>query len=73
MRPTPNPIHKSGTRNVFCPYYDECLDHAIKHRWKYWKCSECPHKLTQLSLGHVRTIHDWSPFYEYPLRSSEIV
>lgn len=73
MRPTPNPIHKSGTRNVFCPYYDECLDHAIEHRWKYWKCSECPHKLTQLSLGHVRTIHDWSPFYEYPLRSSEIV
>jgi len=72
MRPTPNPIHKSGTRNVFCPYYDECLDHAVERRWKYWKCSECPNKLRQLSPGHVRTIHDWSPYHEFPLRLSEM-
>ncbi len=71
MRPRSNPIHKSGTRNVFCAYYDECLDYAVERRWKFWSCSECPHKLRHLSLGHVRTTHDWSPFHEYPLRVNE--
>jgi hypothetical protein len=37
----PNPSHKNGVRNVFCPYYRECLDYAITKTWDYWACLEC--------------------------------
>ena len=73
MKSKPNPIHKSGTRNVFCPYYEECLDHAVERRWKYWNCTGCPHKLNKISLGYVRTVTDPNPFYELPLRLNEVV
>jgi len=39
-----NPVHRTGMRNVFCPYYDDCLDHAVDKCWRDWDCSECEHK-----------------------------
>ncbi|MBW1739646.1 MAG: hypothetical protein JRJ42_00765 [Deltaproteobacteria bacterium] len=69
MKSRPNPIHKSGTRNVFCPYYEKCLDHAVERRWRYWKCSECPHKLRQQPLSHNVTIHAPNPCYELPWKT----
>jgi len=38
------PIYTKGSRNVFCPYYSDCLDHAIKNSWEYWSCSDCQQK-----------------------------
>jgi hypothetical protein len=40
-----NPLRRNGTRNVFCPFYDDCLDDAIKGSWQDWDCNDCPHKL----------------------------
>ena len=39
-----NPVHTKGNRNVFCPFYKDCLNHAAKHYWGYWACLECRHK-----------------------------
>jgi hypothetical protein len=40
---TMSPYESQGERNVFCPYYSECLDMVIKKSWMYWSCSECEH------------------------------
>ena len=44
-----NPIPESGERNVYCPFYSNCLDLAVRYGWESWGCAECPHKLTRSS------------------------
>ena len=39
-----NPVHTEGDRNVFCPYYSNCLDYAVELHWQYWACLDCQHK-----------------------------
>jgi len=39
-----NPVPVNGERNIFCPHYCDCLDHASKNHWEYWACQDCPHK-----------------------------
>lgn len=36
-----NPICEKGRRNVFCPYYRDCLNLASKQNWHYWSCRKC--------------------------------
>ena len=45
------PVQSKGYRNVFCPYYRNCLDHASKRHWEYWTCSDCRHKHLQESIA----------------------
>jgi len=42
-----SPVHIKGYRNICCPYYGTCLDHAAKNHWKYWACLECRHSRKQ--------------------------
>lgn len=28
-------------RNLFCSYYDGCLDEAVKKGWNSWACTRC--------------------------------
>ncbi len=30
-----------GHRNLFCSYYDACLDEAVKKGWNSWTCARC--------------------------------
>ena len=30
-----------GHRNLFCGYYDACLDEAVKRCWNSWTCVRC--------------------------------
>lgn len=30
-----------GHRNLFCSYYDACLDEAVKKGWNSWTCVRC--------------------------------
>ena len=39
-----NPIYKKGSRNIFCPYYRECLNSAALKAWDYWTCFDCHYK-----------------------------
>jgi hypothetical protein len=41
------PISKRGERNIYCPYYKDCLDYAVECSWPSWNCSLCPHKAMQ--------------------------
>jgi hypothetical protein len=44
MQPHSNPLHVQGEKNVFCPYYGECLDYACENNWEYWACLDCEHR-----------------------------
>jgi hypothetical protein len=44
MELNPNPICKKGERNIYCPFYSDCLDHAVNQFWRYWSCFQCPYK-----------------------------
>jgi hypothetical protein len=35
------PGPKRGERNIFCPYYSECLNYAVKKAWVHWTCLQC--------------------------------
>lgn len=48
-----NPICAEGYKNIFCPYYSDCLDHAVEHWWDYWACLECQHKNKQVPVTYV--------------------
>jgi len=43
----PRPLHQFGTKNIFCPRYEECLNHAAKNDWEYWNCSVCAYRQRQ--------------------------
>jgi hypothetical protein len=30
-----------GQRNLFCQFYDGCLDEAVKRGWNSWTCVRC--------------------------------
>jgi hypothetical protein len=30
-----------GHRNLFCNFYDSCLDEAVKQGWNSWTCTRC--------------------------------
>ena len=30
-----------GHRNLFCSFYDACLDEAVKQGWSSWTCTRC--------------------------------
>ncbi len=62
-----NPTRKSGTRNIYCPYYDNCLDYSAKRNWQHWDCSQCSHKRAKKPIidDHVM-VKDSSPCYELP-------
>jgi hypothetical protein len=68
MEHSTNPIHRLGNKNIHCPYYEECLDHAVERRWKYWSCSKCSHKATRQKLSEVPTAHDPGDYYHVPSR-----
>jgi hypothetical protein len=48
-KPTPSeltaPINPDrgveGHRNLFCGFYDSCLDEAVKKAWNSWTCTRC--------------------------------
>jgi hypothetical protein len=41
----PTPINPDrgveGHRNLFCTFYDACLDEAVKKGWNSWTCTRC--------------------------------
>ncbi len=40
-----NPINPErgveGHRNLFCGFYDGCLDEAVRRGWNSWSCTRC--------------------------------
>jgi len=56
MNQVGKPLQRKGERNVFCPLYKGCLDHAVRESWPYWACGNCRHKLDQGARPEMRMI-----------------
>lgn len=64
MEQNKSPLHSLGYRNVFCPYYGDCLDQAAKHHWQYWSCLECEYKHKQEPVtGSLLSAEGDYPYY----------
>lgn len=61
-----NPIQRRGERNIHCPHYNDCLDHAAKSFWQHFSCSECPNRSVRRSI--TNSFDD----VNYPVTSYEI-
>jgi len=61
-----NPISESGERNIYCPFYNDCLDYAVSGSWQAWNCSQCPHKLIKQSIAEY-VLDSADSFYDLPL------
>ena len=60
-----NPVQNNGDRNLFCPYYGDCLDYAITELWNDWDCGECQHKMRQDGRQVVQFSNNYTiPYYE---------
>ena len=45
-----------GHRNLFCGFYDSCLDEAVMRGWNSWSCSRCElHNLQPKVEGGVES------------------
>ncbi|MBW1980899.1 MAG: hypothetical protein JRJ12_06725 [Deltaproteobacteria bacterium] len=49
-REKPRPVNRKGLRMLDCPFYQECLSHAVSQDWQVWNCEECPY----VSLSEIR-------------------
>lgn len=58
-----NPIYKKGERNIFCPHYRSCLDHAIHKSWEFWACLECRHQMDTQSFEDFSFTHSEQILY----------
>lgn len=58
-----NPTPKKGERNVFCPYYDHCLDEAVARAWNTWHCSKCPYIATGPQITEDAVFTDCASLY----------
>lgn len=38
------PVEREGERNIWCQYYEECLDYVANEFWGCWDCSSCKHR-----------------------------
>jgi hypothetical protein len=41
MKIRTNPTPRRGKRNIFCPFYSDCLSEVIRKQWSRWNCAKC--------------------------------
>lgn len=66
MEARPKQVDKSGDKNICCPFYRNCLDHAAKRYWQNWDCSECPYKLRKRPIEADHIAGGSGPYCELP-------
>jgi hypothetical protein len=59
-----NPKNKDGERNIYCPFYRDCLDLVIKKSWEYWACSNCRHRKQKVDFfDSLPSMDNGMPYY----------
>lgn len=61
-----NPTPKRGDRNIYCPFYSECLDYAVEYSWQSWNCSHCAHNETRALPEWECEMHSNEPGDDMP-------
>ena len=73
MKPRPKAALRSHKKNIYCPFYRNCLDHAAKRHWKSWDCSRCPHKSKKTKGDAAGVPGTGSDVFEVPGRIARTI
>jgi len=66
MNHNENPVRTRGHKNVFCPYYGNCLDYAVELHWEYWTCLHCQHNQNETFVEDALLLaRDTDPYYSF--------
>ncbi len=58
------PVSIKDYRNLFCPYYNDCLSYAVENTWEHWSCLDCGYKNKQYLLDDILLSPDTAyPYY----------
>jgi len=60
------PIPEPRARNIYCPFYNDCLNYAVSCSSQACKCSQCPYKLIKQSIAEYM-LDSKDSFYDLPL------
>lgn len=64
MSPGANPVCGHGKRNIYCEFYDSCLDFAVKNLWQKMSCESCPYRTNRNGVSDFEyTIDGDMPYY----------
>jgi hypothetical protein len=64
MQPEPHPVNDTGEKNINCPHYGFCLNHAAHNLWNAWTCSDCVYKTEKKAFSDLSLQgHGAAPFY----------
>jgi hypothetical protein len=70
----PRPVRKTGSKNIFCPRYESCLDHAVNNSWPYFSCSHCPYRDAKQSMTESHYVnHQEFPYYNLPSSVGKVI
>jgi len=66
MKPKCQPERGMGSRNIYCGFYDRCLDIAINKCWGKWNCGRCRHSNNYEAAPDMMLFINHSiPYYEF--------
>jgi hypothetical protein len=68
METRTNPTQKRGKRNIFCPFYSDCLNTVIRKRWSHWNCMKCEERTNRQAEPEIPLNVNYSIAY-YELAS----
>lgn len=57
-----NPVNFEGEKNVFCPFYRECLYYADEKSWEVFSCGrDCPHRKAEVRSEIFNSADSFTP------------
>jgi hypothetical protein len=57
------PVRRNGERNVFCPFYNSCLDYVVKQSWEDWTCFQCLNQFNDMGKPELQLTVSYSIAY----------
>lgn len=70
METNMNPARNKGERNIFCPFYSDCLNTAIRKQWSDWNCASCDHRANREAEPEIPlNVNYGVAYYELPTKN----
>ena len=74
MHEDAKPLCRHGERNIYCEFYEACLDFAVKKLWQKMSCESCLHKTNRNGFSSFEyTIDGDMPYYQVTDTMSQAV
>ena len=58
---TLEPLNQKGLKHADCPFYHDCLNHAVNQGWDYWSCGTCEKHTLNPVFDRLQFIKEYYP------------